>query len=520
MTLFNCKPAHRIVSGFHPDPSICRTPEGRYLMVNSSFEFFPGLPVFESEDGEHWTKIGDALARSSQFVYERIGNSQGMYAPTIRVHDGVYYLIVTNVNAGNLMLTSSDPHAGWSDPVWIDGWPGIDPSLFVDDDGTAYICGNEGAQTQKDGEAEPAGIYMSRIDLSTGRVLDARRRICAGITGSNPEGPHIYKRAGMYYLMWAEGGTESGHMENMARARDPEGPYEMYPGNPLITNRSTHLTLQAIGHCDCADFEDDRSLMVFHGTRNNNEYPAQGWIGREPYAVRFTWKGGWPDLSDQSYETQLEGKGDALERAVAWITPGIDVAGRHRVHHHADSTSVVIAAGRATFDPAYGAPLIGTRQTDMMCDFSAVLLDPSRILAGEAGIVVYANAGHYMTLSVQAPRDGMSLIECRVHNAGLDSIVASARLSDRYPVRIGVRGDDTGYSFRASSEPGSGINLGHAPGKVLSFTNAGGFTGTLLGFYAHGEGLTVFDDVEYTLAEGVTGAATSHEEGRHDEGDV
>lgn len=114
----------------------------------------------------------------------------------------------------------------------------------------------------------------------------------------------------------------------------------------------------------------------------------------------------------------------------------------------------------------------------------------------------------------------MSLIECRVHNAGLDSIVASARLSDRYPVRIGVRGDDTGYSFRASSEPGSGIDLGHAPGKVLSFTNAGGFTGTLLGFYAHGEGLTVFDDVEYTLAEGVTDAATSQEEGRHDEGDV
>ena len=158
MTLFNVTEAKRIASGFHPDPTICETPQGTYYMVNSSFEFFPGLPVFESADGEHWRRIGNAMDRESQFPYESMGNSQGIYAPTLRYHDGRYYLIVTNVNKGNMILTTDDPHNGWSDPIWVEGWPGIDPSLFFDDDGSVYICGNEGSEPDDDGEREPAGI--------------------------------------------------------------------------------------------------------------------------------------------------------------------------------------------------------------------------------------------------------------------------------------------------------------------------------------------------------------------------
>lgn len=361
MTLFNVTRARRIASGFFPDPTICERPEGGYLMVNSSFEFFPGLPVWESDDGGHWMMLGHAMDRPSQFPYDSMGNSQGIYAPTLRCHDGTYYLIVTNVNRGNMILTTRDPHAGWSDPIWVEGWPGIDPSLFFDDDGAVYICGNEGGS----GDEEP-GIYLARIDPDRGRVLTGRTRICGGITGSNPEGPHLYRRGGMYYLMWAEGGTESGHMENIARAADPFGPYEMYPGNPLITNRSTHLTLQAIGHCDCAHFDADRTLMVFHGTRNNDEYPAQGWLGREPYAVWFDWgDDGWPRLSDQSYDTPLEGDGSADEDAVSWITPGIDADRRYWVmapprRHHVrpDAVAPAFAARpvHSSHDDGGGAP--------------------------------------------------------------------------------------------------------------------------------------------------------------------
>lgn len=496
MTLFNVKPARRIASGFHPDPTICEKPEGGYLMVNSSFEYFPGLPVFESADGEHWTKIGDAMDRASQFPYESMDNNQGIYAPTLRWCDGTYYLIVTNVNTGNMILTSTDPHAGWSDPIWVEGWPGIDPSLFFDDDGKAYICGNEGG-----GEDEPAGIYLSEIDAASGTVLTERRRICAGITGSNPEGPHLYKRGGTYYLMWAEGGTESGHMENIARADNPYGPYEMYPGNPLITNRSTHLTLQAIGHCDCAHFESDRTLMVFHGTRNNDEYPAQGWVGREPYAVWFDWKDGWPDLADQSYDCALVGDGSSLEQAVAWVTPAIDTENRHRVESSNatdGSATIAVRAQEQDFGLAHGAPLIGTRQTDVRFDFQATLTNPKSLQTGQTGVVVYANAGHYLTLAAHAANNGTVTVEASVHNAGLATTIGMTSLPSAPTLTLVVRGDDRGYHFEArSADNEATVPLGFAPGKVLAFANAGGFTGVLLGVYAHGSGEVAFHDVTY-----------------------
>ncbi len=494
MTLFNVTDAKRIASGFYPDPTICETPQGTYYMVNSSFEFFPGLPVFESTDGEHWQRIGDAMDRQTQFPYESMGNSQGIYAPTLRYHDGRYYLIVTNVNKGNMILTTDDPHNGWSDPIWVEGWPGIDPSLFFDDDGSVYICGNEGGEPDESGEREAPGIYLSRIDVSTGTVLTKRQRICGGITGSNPEGPHMYKRDGMYYLMWAEGGTESGHMENIARSANATGPYEMYPGNPLITNRSTHLTLQAIGHCDCAHFEADRTLMVFHGTRNNDEYPAQGWLGREPYAVWFTWKDGWPELADQSYDCPLNGCGDALEDEIAWITPAIDEA--HRFAVDDDGSHIRVEAAVQDFDLTSGAPLIGTRQTNFRCTFTATISDPTQLISGTAGIVIYANAKHYMAVAMHAAEDGMAMVEASVHNAGLVSTVGSVQVSADKPVTLSVQGDDYGYSFAVSSSAEE-IQLGAASGKVLSFTNAGGFTGILLGVYAHGSGMVDFNQVRY-----------------------
>lgn len=554
MTLFNVTQARRIASGFFPDPTICEKPEGGYLMVNSSFEFFPGLPVWESEDGEHWGLIGYAMDRPEQFSYDSMGNSQGIYAPTLRWHDGTYYLIVTNVNRGNMILTTRDPHAGWSDPIWVDGWPGIDPSLFFDDDGTAYICGNEGSS----GEEKP-GIYLAAIDPDRGRVLTERVHICGGITGSNPEGPHLYKRRGMYYLMWAEGGTESGHMENIARSSAPFGPYEMYPGNPMLTNRSTHLTLQAIGHCDCAHIEDDRTLMVFHGTRNNDEYPAQGWIGREPYAVWFEWgEDGWPHLSDQSYDTPLEGDGSAAERNVSWITPGIDADHRywvmappHRHHEEADvalppqddgatapngpvagpqvdqtaqsddaaasdgpdgpegplPATITVDAIEQDFSLQAGPPLIGTRQTCFTCCFTATVADTGQLAMGEAGIAAYANADHYITVAFRAAEHGVCQVEASVHNAGLVSVVGRVQALAAHPLTLVLEGDARGYACSLIEHPfpdgGFEANepvvhdLGRIPGKVLSFSNAGGFTGTLLGVYAHGAGAVTFTDVTY-----------------------
>ncbi|MCI1832084.1 MAG: glycoside hydrolase family 43 protein [Bifidobacterium sp.] len=500
MTVFNRCEAHRIGSGFHPDPSVCVTPEGRYLLVNSSFEFFPGLPMFDSPDGYHWSRIPDAVSRPGQFVYDRMGNSQGMYAPTIRYGDGRYYLIVTNVNKGTMMMTSDDPVRGWSDPLWIDGWPGIDPSLFFDDDGSVYICGNESASPDPGQPAEPAGIYMARIDVGTGRITSPRRRICAGVTGANPEGPHMYKRRGVYYLMWAEGGTESGHMENIARASDPYGPYDMYPGNPLITNRSTHLTLQGIGHCDMAGCEADRTLMVFHGFRCNDEYPAQAWIGRESYSTWFRWRDGWPDLSDQSFDCPLKGDGESGEREVHWMTPGIDRLHLHEVLEAPDGTSIRVKAVEQDFGIEETVPFIGTRQTGFFCRFGVRCPRVADLRRGEAGIVVYANQRHYVTFAFHRSPQRATRLLCHAYNEGLVSRVASVSLDDALPLRLMVRADSRGYSFAFGQGSGALVDIGRVPGKLLGFSSAGGFTGTMLGVYAHGAGEVVFRDVDYSCA--------------------
>lgn len=527
MTTFNSRPAHRAASGFFPDPSICSTPAGTYLMVNSSFEYFPGIPLFESVDGIHWQRIGDVMSRPSQFPYDSMGNNQGVYAPTIRWHDGRYYVIVTNVNVGTLLYTATDPHGAWSEPMAIPDWPGIDPSLFFDEDGTAYICGTS------DGSKEPAGIYAAGIDIASGRIRSPRVCLTRGITRSNPEGPHIYTRGGRYYLVWAEGGTEAGHMENIARAADLLGPYAPYDGNPMLTNRSTELTLQPIGHADCADFEAARSLMVFHGTRNNHDYPAHGWIGREPYAVRFTWQDGWPNLSDQSYDCALLGSGESLEHQVAWITPGRDEDHRFTVSGSAQGidredagVDITVVPDGDGFDLDHGAPFIGTRQTDFDCEFSASFASSRMLERGEYGVVIYANATHYCTCAVHVDieseadadcestgvrggadaSDGDSVsrsqptvrVQTRVMNAGLRSVVASCAVAEDTPVTLRVRGDDAGYHFAARvGDPGhdgkecTTIDLGMVPGKVLSFANAGGFTGTALGVYAQGKGAPV-----------------------------
>lgn len=517
MTLFNCVPVHRMASGFYPDPSVCTMVDGSYLAVSSSFEYFPGLGLHISCDGVHWTYVGAALTRPDQFPYEAMGNSQGIFAPTIRCYRGTYYLIATNVNKSTMILIADNPKGPWSQPLWIEDWPGIDPSLFFDDDGTVYICGNES------GREEEAGIYLSRLDIHTGKILSARLRICSGITGSNPEGPHMYKREGMYYLVWAEGGTESGHMENIARSTSPWGPYEFYPGNPLITNRSTHLTLQAIGHCDFADFDSDRTLMVFHGTRNNDEYPAQGWIGREPYATWITWKNGWPDCSDQSYTCSFNGDGQALEERTDWVTPGIDSQHRYQVclcgfgdqdGGRNNIYNAVIHAINQDFSLAAGPPLIGFRQTNPRFSWSATLntiwQDLDRLQGDtsgnllRAGLVLYANSHFYVELSASAPqgsRQGRNTRDIRllVHQDGLISLVGSCLVSGHTPLNFTVKGNDRGFDFFAGDTLTGLKDLGFVPGRVLSFSHAGGFTGTVLGLFAHGKGTAEFKNISYTI---------------------
>ena len=237
-----------VIPGFYPDPSICRVGDDYYL-VNSSFEFFPGVPIFHSRDLVHWRQLGYCLTRKSQLNLDHARASGGIYAPTLRYHNGTFYLITTLVDTGgNFFVTATNPAGPWSEPVWVDH-AGIDPSLFFDEDGTAYYDRHEG---MGDGF-----IGQAKINVQTGQLDGKLKEVWRGTGGVWPEGPHLYKINGKYFILTAEGGTSYGHMVTIARSDSPWGPFVPNPKNPILTHRDRpDSPIQALGHADLVETPD------------------------------------------------------------------------------------------------------------------------------------------------------------------------------------------------------------------------------------------------------------------------
>ena len=212
-----------ILKGFHPDPSICRVGEDYYL-VNSSFEYFPGIPVYHSRDLVNWKQIGNCISRPEQLSLKHAGNSGGIWAPVIRYHEGVFYVTATVEKYGNFIISTQDPREGWSDPVWVPVG-GIDPSLYFEG-GKAYYCTNQSVHPGKE------EITLEEIDVTTGKLKSPITPIWSGTGGGHLEGPHIYYKDSWYYLMAAEGGTFFNHMVTIARSKSIWGEYEGYENNP------------------------------------------------------------------------------------------------------------------------------------------------------------------------------------------------------------------------------------------------------------------------------------------------
>lgn len=271
--------------GFYPDPSICRCGENFY-MVHSSFEYYPGVPIFHSRDLIHWNAIGHVLSRPSQLHLEGAWASGGIYAPTIRYHDGIFYMTTTNTShGGNLIVHATDPRGPWSDPVYV-AQRGIDPSLFFHEDGQVYF-------TSVGYENGRQGIAMCRVDPMTGDMLSETKLIWFGTGDRYPEGAHIYLVDGWYYLMIAEGGTELTHSESIARSRHIEGPYEGCPHNPILTHRrEASPELNGVGHGDLVHDAEGQWWMVFHGYRHSEHYFHH--LGRETCLAPVRWNNGWP----------------------------------------------------------------------------------------------------------------------------------------------------------------------------------------------------------------------------------
>ena len=304
-----------IISGAHPDPSICRVGNDYYI-VNSSFEYFPGLPIHHSKDLVNWELIGYGLHREDQCNGEMnlvdVQSDGGIHAPTIRYHKGTFYIITTNVyNSGdgspglmkNFIVTAKDPSGPWSKPHIIEGAPGIDPDIFFDDNGKVYFTG-----THSPGDMNSNGIgeiWIQELDIKKWKLVGKRHTVWDGIFGCCTEGPHIYKEHGLYYLLVAEGGTGKNHAVMIAASENILGPYEENQRNPILTTRhlSNNYFVNSTGHADMIELEDGRWYMVSLGKRNDLDGDAN--MGRETYLMPMQWESTivkWEQVSEDRWE--------------------------------------------------------------------------------------------------------------------------------------------------------------------------------------------------------------------------
>ncbi len=294
-----------ILPGFYPDPSICRVGDDFY-MVNSSFEWWPGIPIHQSKDLVHWNQIGHVLDRPSQLTFKpNMKWSAGIWAPTIRYHNGLFYVVVTckqcknECNCGdNFMVTSTSAQGPWSDPVWIDKSWGIDPSLFFDDDGKVWYTGGGAVNDSLFGKPKfPSQhtIYIAELDIKTGKTKSGPIPITNGhaIDAKFAEAPHIYKRNGKYILLISEGGTWRNHAVTGFISDSITGPYISFQQNPLLTHRhlGNNADISTVGHADMVETQNGEWWAVVLGVRDSTGFNQ---LGRETFLTKVEWQGNVP----------------------------------------------------------------------------------------------------------------------------------------------------------------------------------------------------------------------------------
>lgn len=275
-----------ILAGFHPDPTIARGHDGAYYLVTSTFEYLPALPVYRSTDLVEWTIVGHVATREAQVGVASAPTPGGVWAPTLRYRDGVYYLIVSVFLGGRgcVVFTTTDPAGTWSDGIEIPAVDGIDPDLAWRDDGTAVVTFAR----------YPDAIRQVCVDLDTGQAFGPVRALWAGSGLYSPEGPHLYRRGDWWYLVVAEGGTDRGHAVTVARSRSPHGPFESAPQNPILTAAGTGSPIQNTGHADLFDRPDGTTAMVLLGVRPIGLAQSFSPLGRETFCTTVDWVDDWP----------------------------------------------------------------------------------------------------------------------------------------------------------------------------------------------------------------------------------
>lgn len=484
-----------VIPGFYPDPSVCRVGEDYYL-VNSSFEFFPGVPLFHSRDLAHWEQIGHVLTRESQLPLTGCRASGGIFAPTLRCHDGRFYMVTTNVTGGGNFFVWADQITGpWSDPVWVKQG-GIDPSLFWDEDGKVYFH-----STFFDSEGRQC-IGQCELDLATGKMLTETRPVWYGTGGKCPEGPHMYKRNGWYYLMIAEGGTEYGHMETIARSKSPWGPFEGCPRNPILTHRNTAALpdlFQGLGHADLIDDPHGNWWLLFHGFRPSQHMLHH--IGRETMLAPVVWdEDGWPVVNGGSLiSSEMEGPGE--DSSVAFsdgcftadfaketgLSPRWAALRQPLEQCCKFEDGLVLTASQHTLDDLGEPAFAGIRQQHFDVTAETILEDVPAGKGTWAGLTVFHTNEHHYDLLVTR-LSGKRAVFLR-RRAG-DMVVGSQPvfLPDAGEILLRVEADRLCYRFFAGPVGEEPLLVGQGGSQLLSTeVMTGTFTGCFFGLFCQGQ---------------------------------
>lgn len=501
-----------ILSGFHPDPSITRAGR-RFYLVHSTFAYFPGIPVFESIDLVHWQQIGSVIDRPSQLDFSKLGVSRGVFAPSIEYRDGTFYVLNTHVDGGgNYVVTAKNPAGPWSDPVWLPQLSGgIDPSMFVDDDGRAYVLNNG----PPDGAPRYSGhraIWIQEFDRAALQLQGPRKVLIDGGVepGKNPiwiEGPHIYRRQGWYYLSCAEGGTGPQHSQVVLRARSPWGPFEPYSGNPILTQRDLALDranpVTNAGHADLVEAPDGTWWATFLATRTYEGVHYN--TGRETFLLPVTWRDGWPVILEPGRTIPYVVRGPKFMAArdqqplsgnFTWRDEfdggTLDKAWLQLRTSHEKWFDLQRVRGALSIDPQItrlddlGTPsFLARRQQHRAFDASTALRVPvARGIA--AGLAAFQNESNWYFFGTRRTEPGIELFLEKKNKAGLETI-ASTTLPPVTRLALRISGDGRAYSFSYEAGDGWRMLKERDDGSILSTDVAGGFVGATVGPYVREE---------------------------------
>lgn len=478
-----------VIPGFYPDPSVCRVGSDYYL-VNSTFHFFPGVPLFHSKDLVNWQQIGNCLSRESQLALKDCYPSGGIYAPTIRYHEGTFYMITTNVSdKGNFYVHTQDPRGEWSDPVWLEQG-GIDPSLYFEDDKCYF--------TSIPGE----GISLCEIDVKTGKQLTPTRKIWNGTGGRYPEGPHIYKKDGWYYLLIAEGGTEYGHQVTIARSRDIYGPYEANPANPIMTHFSMEgqsNPIQGIGHADFVEAHDGSWWVVCLGFRPQSG--SHHLLGRETFLSPMRWdRDAWPVINgngmihlDMDAPTLPLLPFEKSPTRTSFKAEKLDPAWNYVYNPIQANYSLTERSGHLRLKPTtialtgWGSPtFVGRRQQHIDCVVTTSVELTNGAVGDKAGLTAYMTHQYHYAISVRELPNSEQAVTLQ-YRLGAMSHTEKEVILPKGKVYLQLRADKDYYHFYYATDNKTFHEMGKMDTRFLSSETAGGFTGIYFGLYAETE---------------------------------